>query len=82
MMAFPSMIEDAAREAGMKIPDDVEAEFDPNEFPHWHVYCNLQLGRAVTWGNHWENAKIVANAPEDKIRTMTEDDFCAMGFAP
>ena len=89
MMAFPCMLTDAARVAGMKVPDfagncgdirDVEGVKD--QYPHFYVYCVLQLCRPITWGKHWNNASIVASIPEDSLRTMCEDDFVKLGFDP
>lgn len=81
MMAFPSMLVDAATKAGMKIPPDPD-NFKPEEFPHFHVYCNVQLGRAITWGNHWNNAEIITKVPEEKLKTITEADLEKLGFDP
>lgn len=83
MLAFPSMLTDAAKKAGMKTPDLSEDEdFDPHEFTHFQVYCTVQLGRRITWGNHWRNAEIVAAIPDDKIKTVTPQDLDALGFDP
>lgn len=85
MMAFPGMISEAAIAAGMKVPDDpdnTDFEAVKEQYPHWFVYCCLQLGRSVTWGNHWENAKIIARVPLEKLKKMTEADFYALGFDP
>lgn len=82
MMAFPSMIAEAAAKAGMKVPVDPDEEFSSNEFPHFTVYCAMQLGVPVTWGNHWGNAEIIAAIPEDKIRTMSAGDIFELGFRP
>lgn len=73
MLAFPSMIIEAAREARMKVPDigGAEDEFDAEEFPHFAVFCNVQLCRPMQWGEHWENVKIIAKIPNDKIKNTT-----------
>jgi signal recognition particle subunit SEC65 len=81
MIMFPDMIAEAAEEAGIKLPHDLE-EYNPEEFPHWHVYQNVQLCRAVTWGNHWENAKIIAKIPKENLKKITENDLREMGFSP
>lgn len=82
MIAFPSMLIPAAREAKMPCPDDVEdiADFDKNQYPHFFVYCMLQLCRPIGWGNHWNNAKIIARVPEENLKTMSEEDFIKLGF--
>lgn len=43
MLAFPGMIADAAVRAGIKVPDDLD-EYDPLKYPHWHIFCMVQLG--------------------------------------
>ena len=80
MMAFPGMLVDAAEEANMKVPPDTD-EFEPLEYPHFHCFCLLQLGRAITWGEHWDNAKIIAAVSEDKIKTMSLEDFLTLGLS-
>lgn len=87
MIMFQSAIAEAARQAGMAVPPDEqldsdESPFDPEKYPHFHVYCNVQLGCPVTWGNHWENAKIIAAVLVDKLRTMTYAELEGMGFSP
>lgn len=82
MISNPRMIEQAARDAGMKVPPDVTEDYDKEEYPHWAVYCTLQLGVPVRWGNHWKNARIIAQVPEEKIKTMTVRDFEDLGFDP
>lgn len=87
MLAFESMIAAAARDAGMKTPPDSALDHDdrpkpgwsPEEYPHFHVFCNAQLARPVEHGEHWDNAKIIAAIPEDKIKTTTFDDLRELG---
>lgn len=81
MLIFPDQIANAATQAGMKVPPDPEA-FNPNEFPHFHVYCNVQLCRKITWGNHWRNAEIIAAIPEQQLRTLTLEQLERLGFDP
>lgn len=80
MMAFPSMIAQAAEEAGIKVPADPDGEYIPAEYPHWHVFCLLQLGRRVRWGEHWDNAKVIAAIPEEKLKEMHLEDFIKAGL--
>lgn len=84
MMAFPSMLLKAAQEAGMKTPplEDQNTEgFDPTEFPHFHVFCIVQLGRRMELGEHWENAKVVAAIPDEFIHLVTLRQLIARGLA-
>ena len=80
MLAFPEMIADAAIQAGIKVPADLNS-YNPEHYPHWHVYCTAQLGRRMpSWGCHWSNAKVIANIPDDKIKTVTHNDLNNLGF--
>ena len=81
MMAFPGMLVEAAKKANMKTPPDPDTiEYDAEEYPHFHCYCLLQLARPIRWGEHWDNAEIIAKIPADKIMTMTLEDFLALGL--
>lgn len=78
MIIKASMIAQAAADAGMEVPD---ADFDVNKFPHFHVFCCAQLCRPlVNWGEHWENAKVVAAIDERKIRSICLQDLINEGF--
>jgi len=79
MFAFPSMLFSACDKAGIKHPKDAD-NYDADEYPHFHVFCKLQLGRRMQIGEHWENAKVIASIPEDEIRTITLPEILAKGF--
>lgn len=67
MMAFAGMLVDAAAKASIKVPDDLE-RYEPTDFPHWHVFCAMQLGASMPYaGVHFDNAKAIAAIPDDKI---------------
>jgi hypothetical protein len=83
MIVFPFLLADPATEAGMSVPDDIDNE-DPSTFrdshPHFFVYCALQCGASLPSPTaHWDNAKIIAKVPLDKLKTMTIADFRALG---
>lgn len=78
-MAYPSMLADAAEKAGMKVPPDPD-DFVGKEYPRFAVFCTLQLNRRLNWGEHWDNAKVIAAVPDDKIMTSTLEDFLALGL--
>lgn len=80
MLAFPSMLVEPAIKAGMKVPEDSD-NFDPNEYPHFQVFCLMQLGSAMPYPSvHWDNAFVIASIPEDKIKTITVLEIIALGF--
>ena len=79
MIAFPGMLVPAAEKAKMKAPPDPN-NFDKEEFPHFHVFCELQLCRPMLQlYEHWENAKAIARIPVEKLKTMTLEEFRGAG---
>lgn len=79
MMVFPSMLTPAADEAGMSCPPDPD-DFSPEEYPHFHVFCTVQLGRAMEWTEHWHNAEVLAAIPEKELKTLTLEDLLEKGL--
>jgi hypothetical protein len=84
MIAFPSMLVGPAKSAGMKVPpDDKVDEFQKikDEFPHFFVFCLIQLGMPMrTMTEHWENAKVIAEIPEDEIMKVNLLDLINKGL--
>lgn len=79
MIAFPSMLVPAAKQAEMAVPENIE-DYDPMEFPHWHVFLMVQLGAPMPhMGVHWDNAKVIAGIPSDMIMVVTGDDLEELG---
>lgn len=70
MMAFPCMLVKAAQQAGMKVPNDPD-DFSAKEYPHFHVFCAIQLYRPMRAGEHWENAKIIASLSNERVLNIT-----------
>lgn len=89
MLVFQNLIVPAAKGAGMKVPpEDLldkgnasgESTWDRNEYPHFFIFCILQLGRSMSSPTqHWENAKAIVKIPETDLRTMTAEMFIAAG---
>ena len=83
MLVFPGMIAEAAKIAGMAVPEspDDEDSWTAKEFPHFMAFCNLQLARPMNSpSEHWENAHIIAPIPVEKLKRMTLQDFLALGL--
>lgn len=78
MLIFPEMIAVHAEEAGMKVPDDCD-DFKSDDFPHFQVFCNWQLCRAMDWDEPSHNAQIIAEIPEEEILTLTFEGLLAKG---
>lgn len=83
MLVFEVMIAKAAAEAGMKVPpgDQLDTEqWEDNDYPHFRVFCNIQLCRAISRPDqHWDNAKVIKQIPEEEIRQVTLKDLAQRG---
>jgi len=80
MFAFPGMLVNAAEQAGMSFPPDAD-HFKPDVYPHFQVFCNAQLGRSFSSVEVvFVNAKIVAEIPEEDIRSTTFEHLRKNGF--
>lgn len=74
MIILKRALVEPAKEAGMKVPHDTE-KFDPEEYPHFQVFCNFQIGRPCGSTAAWRNAKAITAIPEDEIRLVLDDDL-------
>jgi len=80
MIYFEEMLYNAAEEAGMKTP--TKEGWDKEEYPHFHVFCFMQLGESMPYsGCHWDNAKVIADLTDEEIKTITVDGLLDRGFA-
>lgn len=74
------MLINSAKEAGIKVPADPD-NYDAHEFPHFHVFCVMQLGKPMPHTDSvWTNAKVVASVADDQIKTITPPELLALGF--
>jgi len=86
MIAYAGMLLEPARQAKMKVPQESmidERDLSPlrEHYPHFFVYCMLQLGQPMPYPTaHWENAKVVAGFSEADVRCMTPEQFVKAGF--
>ena len=81
MIAHPGLLLGPAKQAGMKVPEDLD-DYEVSEYPHWHVYCFIQLGRPMpTPTAHWTNAEIIAKVSDADIQMATIDDLLALGIS-
>lgn len=80
MLMTPTLLIDASEQAGIKVPKDVY-DFPVVDFPHFDVFCKLQLNRPCTLGEHWDNAKVIAQFSEEEIKQLTVSQAISAGFA-
>ena len=90
MLVWPSLLIAPAKDAGMpcpeslgaKIDEDTEYGFSKTEFPHFAVFCKVQLGREMLSDTeHWENAKVVAAVSDEEIKTITIAQLVERGLS-
>lgn len=66
----PQALIDAAKSAGMSVPDNV-VEYDKNEFPHWHFFVNIRIGRPLKDDqSHIKNAVVISKADRDHLNFL------------
>lgn len=85
MLAIATRLIEAARHAGMIVPEDLSDYFpfcDRVRYPHFYLFCILQLGRPVAYqGEHWDNAKVIARIPRERLMAMTVQEFAEAGVS-
>lgn len=81
MIALASILVPAAKAAGMKVPEDPD-NFDGKEFPHFDIFVKAQIGKATRYhGEHWDNAKMIADLSDEKVKEITIEGLMAKGFS-
>ncbi len=78
-MVFPVMLVSSAEEAGIAVPPDPD-KFDAEAFPHFQVFCTVQLGRRMTPGEDFGNARVIAALGLKEIKTITLEGLIAKGL--
>jgi hypothetical protein len=79
MIVFEGMLVPAAKEAGMKVPEDPN-DFKDEDYPHFAVFCSLQLCREMDWNEPGHNAKVLMEFTEEEIKTATLEEVMEKGF--
>ena len=79
MFCFAGMLENHIKNSKLKQPSDFE-NYDPNEYPHFHVFQTLHLGCPIDISSLEENANVVADIPEDTIRQITLEQLVEKGL--
>lgn len=81
MIAFPSMLLEPARKAGIPVPENPD-KFDPEKFPGFAVFCNVQLNRGMpNFDAHWRNAEVIAQVKDEDLRKVTLAELINLGLS-
>lgn len=79
MIAFVELLEEPARQAGIKVPE--ADKWKKEDFLRWHIFISAQLGQSMPSPScHWENAKVVAAIPEGELKTINLKQLYERGF--
>lgn len=80
MIAFPSLLVAPCRKFGIKTPPNSDYGFDATIYPHFAVFCNIQLARPmVSSTEHWHNAEVIAKISEGEIKSITLEQLISRG---
>ena len=81
MIAFPHMLAEAAKKAGMPVPENPD-NFDQDEFLHFHVFVVAQIGKSTRYhGEHWNNAKVIASLSDEEVKEIGIEGLIKKGFS-
>ena len=81
MIAYAELLVAPALKAGISVPPDLN-NFDRWKYPHWSVFCFVQLGAPMPQPtSHWDNAQVIAAIPESEIRTVTIEKLTELGIS-
>ena len=87
MIAHPDILANIAAKQGIKVPEKAHKIFDidvdqtiKNKYPHFYVFCALQLFRKMSnWDQPHHNAKVIASLKTEDLMKMTVDDYVRAG---
>ena len=81
MIMHPGLLYGVADNAGIKVPPiDEMTTYEMEDYPHWHVYFNLQLGASLPNADqHFVNAELIASIPDDRIKLITGEEMIQLG---
>lgn len=81
MMAFPSMLVNPAKKAGIPVPEDPD-NFDRDAFQRFHLFCLAQLGQSMPYPDCvWGNARVIAAIPEEELKKVSFANLIERGYA-
>jgi len=70
-----------ADKAGIPIPEDPNLFDEVREnYPKFALFCYTSLFRSTNWGEHWDNAKVIAGLTDEEVKTITPEQLRAKGF--
>ncbi len=82
---FPNQLLGPAKSVGMDCPEDPDSYFDKEDilqrdYPHFWVFCQLQLGRETTKEMVYHNAAVIQGIPNSRLFWMTLSEYIDAGL--
>ena len=78
MFMYPGMFYNHIKDSKLKMPDDFE-NYNPEEYPNFHVFMLMYLGQPIDIAALEDNANIIAEIPEENIKSVNFNDLLEMG---
>lgn len=75
---FPEMFYNHIKDSKLKMPEDFE-NYNPEEYPHFHVFMLAHLGQPIDIAVLEDNANIIAEISEENIKSVSFNDLLEMG---
>ena len=79
MFARPRMFITHIKDTKLKIPDDPD-NYDPEEFPRYHMFMTIHLCQTIDVYSLENNAKIFSEIKDEEIETVTIGDLIKRGL--
>lgn len=73
-----NMFVEHIQDSKLQKPEDFD-NYNPERFPHFHVFMCSHLGRPIDTACLKENANIIAKIPKAKIKHVTFEELTNMG---
>lgn len=79
MFIYEGMFESHIKDSKLKMPENFD-EYNPEEYPHFHVFMIVHLGRPINVESLEDNANIIAEISDEDIKTVTLEDLLSRGL--
>ena len=76
---FPGMLYNHIKTSNLKLPDNLE-NYNPEEYPHYHVFKILHVGYIIDITSLKDNANIIAEISTEDIKNVTIEQLINKGL--
>ena len=79
VFCFPKMFANHIMDSDLKQPQDFD-NYNPEEYPHFHVFMLLHLANPIDVMTLKDNANIIAKVSDEEIKNITIEQLFNMGL--